>query len=99
MSKIEQGGSESRTMEVIDARTGELVSEEAPPAEIPRVEDAPREPYKFFVQLHALAREKKISAENLKWVIKETYKRESSKDLTDSECIALIELIQAGALQ
>lgn len=62
-------------------------------------EEAPAgEPSKFFTQLHKLAREKNVPPEKLKWIIQETYKKESSKDLTDAECIALIKMIQVGAL-
>jgi hypothetical protein len=62
---------------------------------------APKEPLpesKFFTQLHKLAREKNVPPEKLKWIIKETYRKDSSKDLLDSECVALIKLIQAGAV-
>lgn len=61
-------------------------------------DEPPKEPSKFFTQLHKVAREKNVPSEKLKWIIKETYKKDSSKELMDSECVALIKLIEAGAL-
>ena len=54
---------------------------------------------KFFAKLHQLAREKKVEPDKLKWFIKETFNKESSKDLFDSEVLALIQLIEKGGIK
>lgn len=53
---------------------------------------------KFFAALHKVAREHKVPAEKLKGIIRGTYKKESSKDLTDAETVALIKLIESKAV-
>lgn len=54
---------------------------------------------KFFQTLHKLARDKNVPSEKLKWVIKESYGKSSSKLLSDAECAALIKLIERDALK
>lgn len=55
-------------------------------------------PSKFFDQLHKVAREKGISPEKMKRAMEMLFKKESSKALTDDECVRLIKLIEKGAL-
>lgn len=53
---------------------------------------------KFFAALHKVAREKKLSNEQMKAVIKILYKKDSSKELTDAECADLIKKIESGVV-
>ncbi len=53
---------------------------------------------KFFVKLHATAREKKVDPERMKQVIAQMFHRDSSKDLLDSEATILIQMIESGKL-
>lgn len=53
---------------------------------------------KFFARLHQVAREKNVSPENMKIAIKDLYKKDSSKDLTDTEAALLIRAIENGSL-
>lgn len=54
---------------------------------------------KFFAALHATARRKGIPDEKMKAKIKELYDKDSSKDLSDGECAALIKAIENGSVK
>lgn len=49
---------------------------------------------KFFIKLHAVAREKKVTAEAMKQMMAQLFHKESSKDLTDAECVKIIKIIE-----
>lgn len=53
---------------------------------------------KFFASLHKIAREKNLNGEQMKAAMKVLYGKESSKDLTDSQCADLIKKIESGAV-
>ena len=53
---------------------------------------------KFFVRLHARAREKKVDPVKMQQVIAQLFQKDSSKDLVDSECVILIQMIESGKL-
>lgn len=54
---------------------------------------------KFYTQLHKISREHKVSPETMKRLIKTMYFKDSSKDLTDTECASLIKLVQQGGIK
>lgn len=54
---------------------------------------------KFFTKLHAEARKAKISDESMKAFIKFQFNKDSSKDLTDAECVQTITMIQKGIIK
>jgi hypothetical protein len=54
---------------------------------------------KFFAKLHQVTREKGIDPEKMKAAIKLLYQKDSSKDLTESETLALIRTIEKGGIR
>lgn len=54
---------------------------------------------KFLSQLQMVAREAQLSPEKMKAAMQILYKKESSKDLTDTECADLIKQIQKKAIR
>jgi hypothetical protein len=64
----------------------------------PGVPDTGKPQSKYFVMLHAKAREKKVDSEKMRQVIAQMFRRESSKDLVDSEAAILIQMIESGKL-
>lgn len=54
---------------------------------------------KFFKKLHQVAREKGLESEKVKAAIRLLYGKESSKDLDDKQCSALIKQIEMGAIK
>jgi len=67
-------------------------------SETPGLPDTGKAQSKFFTQLHARAREKKVDPEKMKKVIAQLFHKESSKDLLDSEAAVLIRMIEEGKL-
>lgn len=59
----------------------------------------PAGPSKFFTQLHKIVREKNIDPEAIKAIIKQAFRKESSKDLTDAECVKLIKTVEGMEVQ
>lgn len=57
-------------------------------------EQPPAAPSKFFAQLHKIVREKGINPEEVVDIIAKQFRKASSKDLTDAECVKLIKIIE-----